>query len=145
MAFASDGPLARLLCNTQDLVESGAEATGAVWKLAERGRQLDANLIRLTPGRHVDAHAEPDLDVLLLVMAGDGTLTSPDRDQAMTVGALFWLPRGSRRALAAGPDGLSYLTIHRRRPGLSIRARPDGAPAPQQQDANSSGTNPRLR
>jgi len=33
---------------------------------------------------------------------------------------LVWLPRRSRRAIEAGAQGLSYLTVHRKRPGLSI-------------------------
>ena len=38
-------------------------------------------------------------------------------------GNVVWLPRGSTRNITAGNNGLSYLTIHRRRPGLQIRKR----------------------
>ncbi len=36
--------------------------------------------------------------------------------------SVLWLPRTSRRALVAGAEGLVYLTVHRRRPGLAIKA-----------------------
>jgi hypothetical protein len=35
-------------------------------------------------------------------------------------GELVWMPRGSTRSLTAGADGLAYLTVHQRRPGMQI-------------------------
>ena len=83
----------------------------------------DANIIHLPEGQHVDTHAEPDLDVLLLVLAGDGTLGITGEALHLASGTVLWLPRGSRRSLAAGDSGMSYLTIHQRRPGMQIRPR----------------------
>lgn len=110
------------------LAEQGAG--GVLWRLAESGRQLDANLVHLAADATVGAHAEPDLDVLLFVVSGTGTLTGTEGVLALTGGALTWLPRGSVRSLAAGPTGLSYLTVHGRRPGMQIRSRPDQLPPP---------------
>ncbi|CAM5449812.1 hypothetical protein GCM10010329_34470 [Streptomyces spiroverticillatus] len=108
------------------LDECAAEAPegqrGALWRLAEQDRQLDANLVRLLPDAAVPAHVEEALDVLLLVMEGEGRLdggTTPP--QELRPGGLAWLPRGTPRALTAGPRGLTYLTVHRRRPGISVR------------------------
>ncbi|MGB9997523.1 hypothetical protein ACPMJQ_23520 [Streptomyces pseudogriseolus] len=117
-------PLPRILCDTAALAAAvGDDRAGALWRLAESGRQLDANVVRLPPGHRVDTHREPDLDVLLLVLAGHGTLTAPDGEHPLPIGALTWLPHGSTRSLSAGPAGLTYLTVHRRRPGMTIRAR----------------------
>lgn len=96
--FGEDVPLPRVLCDTAALAALDDASAGALWRLAEPGRQLDANVVRLPPGHGVDTHREPDLDVLLLVLAGHGTLT-------------------------AGPEGLTYLTVHRRRPGMRIQRR----------------------
>jgi quercetin dioxygenase-like cupin family protein len=90
-------------------------------RLAEPGRQLDANVVRLPTGQRVDTHAEPDLDVLLLVLSGGGTLGTAEGSRQLTEGTLLWLPHTSSRSLAAGEDGLCYLTVHRRRPGMQIR------------------------
>lgn len=117
-------PVPQLLCDTRALAEPADNPPGALWRLAEDGRQLDANLVHLPPGQHVGTHAEPDLDVLLLVVAGDGVLDTAQGRQPLTEGALFWLPHGSSRSLSAGEGGLSCLTVHRRRPGMQIR-RPD--------------------
>jgi quercetin dioxygenase-like cupin family protein len=102
---------------------------GARWRLGEPGRQLDANVIHLPAGRHVGTHREPDLDVLLVVVAGSGTLGTPRGRQAVAEGNVVWLPHGSTRDITAGEDGLSYLTVHRRRPGLQIHSRPGGGPS----------------
>ncbi|MER0245930.1 hypothetical protein AAHZ94_28930 [Streptomyces sp. HSW2009] len=53
--------------------------------------------------------------------------------QLVRPGDLVWLPRGSRRAVSAGPAGLVYLTVHRRRPGLTI-----GAPAPIEREGGDA-------
>nr|WP_225845883.1 hypothetical protein [Streptomyces sp. HPF1205] len=113
-----------MLCDVRAPAGLDPAPAGALWKLAEPGRQLDANLVHLPAGERVGAHAEPDLDVLLLVVAGGGAVETPEGTERLADGALFWLPRGSTRAIAAGPEGLSYLTVHRRRPGMQIRPRP---------------------
>ncbi|GGW97826.1 hypothetical protein GCM10010297_19080 [Streptomyces malachitofuscus] len=120
-------PLPRILSDTAALAAAGDASAGALWRLAESGRQLDANVVRLPPGHGVDTHREPDLDVLLLVLAGHGTLTAPDGPHALTAGTLTWLPHGSTRSLAAGTEGLTYLTVHRRRPGMRIQSRRSGS------------------
>jgi quercetin dioxygenase-like cupin family protein len=118
-----DPAVPRILGNALAVTSHAGPPGGALWKLAEPGRQLDANLIHLPPGQRVDTHAEPDLDVLLLVLAGDGVLGSADETIQLTSGTMLWLPRGSSRSLAAGDHGMSYLTVHRRRPGMQIRSR----------------------
>ncbi|MFJ6635957.1 AraC family ligand binding domain-containing protein [Streptomyces sp. NPDC091376] len=95
---------------------------GALWRLAEEGRQLDANVVRLPPHGRVAEHVEPDLDVLLYVTAGSGFLELEGIRQNVVAGSVVWLPRGSVRRLHAGPDGLVQLSVHRRRPGLTIKA-----------------------
>ncbi|MEV2244581.1 hypothetical protein [Streptomyces sp. NPDC049970] len=95
---------------------------GALWHLAEQGRELDANFVRLPPGAGVGEHQEDVLDVLLVVLAGGGTLrTGPGDTLELAPTTVTWLPRTSRRALDAGPEGLTYLTVHRRRPGLAVK------------------------
>jgi quercetin dioxygenase-like cupin family protein len=123
-----EATVARLLCNVQALTGRLPEPAGVLWKLAESGRQLDANLIRLPAGEHIGTHSEPDLDVLVLIVTGDGVMNTPEGELPLTEGALLWLPHGSTRSLTAGPGGLVYVTVHRRRPGMHIRRRSDLAP-----------------
>lgn len=114
-------PVPRVLCETGDLASLDSTPAGALWRLAEPGRQLDANVVRIPPGRSVAAHTERDLDVLVFVVAGEGTLTCPDGPRPLREGSLVWLPHGSARGLVAGPRGMSYLTVHPRRPGMRIQ------------------------
>lgn len=119
--------IARVLCDSHALLREGGEdgGGGVRWKITEPGRQLDANLVRLAPDSRVARHAEPDLDVVLIVAEGGGVLESPEAgNQELTAGTVAWLPHGSARALRAGPDGLAYFTVHRRRPGMQIRTPP---------------------
>lgn len=113
----------RVLTDLDDLIAGASpEQGGALWRLAESGRQLDANLVRLPPGASVGEHVENDLDVLLLVVDGGGEIEDgAGGRRTLAPKAVLWLPRTSRRSLRAGPEGLVYLTVHRRRPGMTVR------------------------
>lgn len=123
---ASDLP--RVLGDTVTLLGSadGAPAApadavaGAVWTLQPSQRQLDANVIRLAALASIQRHIGPDLDVLLHVLDGAGELVTETGVVGLSPGALVWLPRRSERSIAAGPDGLSYLSVHTRRPALTV-------------------------
>jgi uncharacterized protein (DUF2249 family) len=115
-------PLPRILVNTDQLTADilDPDVTGAVWKLQIRDRDLDSNIIALPPGGKIDAHTGPDLDVLIHVLAGTGQLATELGTLELEAGALLWLPRRSRRQFSAGPVGLRYLTVHRRRQALVL-------------------------
>jgi hypothetical protein len=67
-------PVPAVLCQTRDLAAAACDAAAVLWKLDGADRQLDANLIRLPPHARIETHREPDLDVLLLVVGGDGVI-----------------------------------------------------------------------
>jgi quercetin dioxygenase-like cupin family protein len=105
-----------------------AEATqaggiGAIWSLASA--DLNLNLVRLAPGEAVAAYVNDEVDVVGLVVAGAGTLALDTRRESLREGLLFFVPKGTRRAISAASSGLVYLTCHRRRGRLTIgRRRP---------------------
>jgi mannose-6-phosphate isomerase-like protein (cupin superfamily) len=92
-------------------------AAGAVWSLPHGG-DLDANLVRIPADGAIAEHVEGVLDVLVVVREGSGSLTVDGHPVALGADVTVLVPRGARRAVAAGPEGLSYLTVHRRRPSL---------------------------
>ncbi|MCX5386788.1 hypothetical protein [Streptomyces sp. NBC_00083] len=108
----------------RELAAAPPHAGGALWRLSESGRGLDANLLRLPPGRTIDEHTDLSLDVLLVVLEGGGHLRTQDGTEELRPVTALWLPKGSRRALVAGADGMGYLSVHRRRPGLTIGGAP---------------------
>ncbi|MEU4418271.1 DUF2249 domain-containing protein [Nocardia salmonicida] len=112
--------LPRVLTDTTVLPSGQLDATGAVWTLPMCRRDLDSNIIRLVARGRIDAHTGPDLDVLIHVLDGTGTLTTEMGEIELAPGGLVWLPRRSRRAFTAGPDGLRYLTVHQRRQGFVL-------------------------
>jgi quercetin dioxygenase-like cupin family protein len=127
----SDEPdrLPRVLGNAAVIVSqaSAASSGGALWKLQTSPRHLDANIIHLPPNDRIDMHTGPDLDVLLLVIDGTGELVTNAERTALISGSLAWLPRRSRRAIIAGAAGLSYFSVHQRRPPLGIGSPPNAA------------------
>jgi quercetin dioxygenase-like cupin family protein len=119
----SDRP--SILCDAPaEIAKSETATIGVLWRLSETGRQLDANLVQLAPWQHIDVHAEPDLDVLIVVMDGTGDLRAENLTMRLAAGLVAWLPRGSSRTLAAGARGLAYISVHRRRPGMQIGLKP---------------------
>jgi uncharacterized protein (DUF2249 family)/quercetin dioxygenase-like cupin family protein len=119
-------PLPRVLADTAAVSASVVDVPGAVWKLQARQRDLDSNIIALAPGAAISAHAGPEVDVLIHVLAGSGQLGTELGTIQLRPGALIWLPRRSRRQFTAGPDGLKYLTVHQRRQALTLTAAPAG-------------------
>jgi uncharacterized protein (DUF2249 family) len=120
-------PLPRILCNTTGVIgDSPAGATGVMWKLRMRRRDLDSNIIRLPPSACIAAHVGPEVDVLLLVLDGTGQITTELTTLDLHPGALVWLPQRSQRRFTAGPQGLSYLTVHPRRQSLLLASVPPG-------------------
>lgn len=120
-------PTPQIMCDTREVTAAAqvTEAAGAVWKLPMSRRDLDANVIHLQAGSKIDRHAGPDLDVLVHVLQGNGELITEAETLTLEPGSLLWLPRRSRREITAGPQGLTYLTVHPRRPGMTIQ---DAAP-----------------
>lgn len=96
------------------------DAVGAIWKLEQRERDLDSNIINLQPETAIEAYDGPDIDVLVYVLAGDGVLTTERGEVTLTEGALAILPRRSRRGFTAGQNGLRYLTVHQKRKALLL-------------------------
>lgn len=124
---AADGNTAhvntpRLLADLDSYLAQADEGQrGALWRLAEPARQLDANLVRLPPNAQVDVHREPDVDVLVVAVAGHGTVHAEGGAVELSAHCVAWMPRGSSRSITAGPQGLAYLTVHRARTGMRIR------------------------
>ena len=112
--------LPRVLVDTAETTADNTEAdmTGALWKLQPRDRDLDSQIIELRSEDTIEAHTGPDFDVLVHVLAGSGRVATELDTVDLEPGAVLWLPRRSRRSFTAGPEGLRYLSVHRRRQGL---------------------------
>jgi quercetin dioxygenase-like cupin family protein len=98
---------------------AGAERVGALWSLSSP--QLNANLLRFRQGDGVAEHTNHEVDVIGVVMSGEGTFSVGERSERVRTGQLFFIPRGTRRAIRAESAEFVYLTFHQRRGGLMPR------------------------
>jgi uncharacterized protein (DUF2249 family) len=118
----ASSPLPRVLCNTVTASTSTPTSPERHGNSRCGTATWTPRIIRLPAQGTIEAHAGPDLDVLIHVLAGSGELTTELDTIALEPGALLWLPRRSRRQFQAGPDGLTYLTVRRRRQALTLSA-----------------------
>lgn len=105
-----------LVVNLGEVKERG---NGAVWNLPHGG-DLDANLVRLEPYASIDEHINDEVDVLVFVQSGTASLHLEDDRVDLASDHLALISKGARRSITAGPTGITYLSVHRRRGPLSI-------------------------
>ena len=107
-----------------EVVDLGAVAAGGdgvAWSASPEG--LHVNLVVLGSGANVGAHRNDDVDVLVVMVEGDATITVDGTAHTVRAGCAGVVPKGAVRAVTAGPAGVRYLSIHRARGPLGIRAR----------------------
>ncbi len=81
---------------------------------------LDVNLVHLDPLSRVETHLNLEVDVVILVLEGGGLMWLSDDEHRLGHHALVLVPRGIARSIAAGRDGITYLSMHRRRSPFRI-------------------------
>ena len=99
------------------------DGPGPVWGL--ESDDLNATLLVWPQGAGADEHVNPERDVLVVGIAGSGTVGLDGEEHALGSGTAVLVPKGSARRITAGPAGLRYLTVHRRRGGLPVAPRTD--------------------
>jgi quercetin dioxygenase-like cupin family protein len=100
------------------LAAASGDRDGAVWSLETD--DLDANLVRLGRAGTIGEHTNDEVDVVIVVLDGDGVVRIDDERHEVRSRTLVCVPRGTTRGIVAGDDGLVYVTVHRRRRGLGI-------------------------
>lgn len=95
-----------------------ASAPGVAW--AHRSEDLNANLAVFTRGNGVAAHVNNEVDVLVVVVAGDGILEIDGLHRPLRAGQAVLIAKGAARSLRAVSETFAYLTCHRRREGLRL-------------------------
>ncbi len=98
------------------------DGIGPLWGM--QSDELNATLLAWPAGGGVAEHVNDELEVIVLVLAGSATVSLDGVEHVVSAGGLLLVPRGCTRAVAAGPDGVRYLSIHRRRGPLMPQPRP---------------------
>jgi mannose-6-phosphate isomerase-like protein (cupin superfamily) len=99
--------------------------SGPLWGMASH--DLNATLLAWPADEAVAEHVNAELDVLMVVLEGTATVTIDAAAHDLRAPAAILVPRGTRRAIRAGADGVRYLSIHRRRGPLQIAPLQAGA------------------
>ena len=97
-------------------IAAATAVRGPAWTLADR--DLNANLIVLDSGQGIESHINNEVDVLIVGIAGQGSVTVDAAAYPLSAGRVVLVPKGSQRSISATTDRFAYLTCHRRRPGL---------------------------
>jgi quercetin dioxygenase-like cupin family protein len=96
------------------------QGTGPLWGMASS--DLNATLLAWPAGYELEEHVNTERDVLLVVLEGGGGARI-DRDKHdLTRGIALLIPKGTKRAIHAGDEGIRYLSVHLRRHGVQIEA-----------------------
>lgn len=89
---------------------------GPEWGAASE--ELNATVLAWPPGGGTPEHVNVERDVAVVVVAGSLELTLDGAEQTLRAGEAAIVPKGVRRTLTAGADGVRYATVHRKRAGL---------------------------
>ena len=91
-------------------------AHGPAW--THQSEDLNTNLLVFAAGEGVAEHANAEVDVLLVGIAGEGVVAVDGARHGLRAGQALVIPKGARRSTEAVSDRFAYLTCHRRRAGL---------------------------
>ena len=94
---------------------------GPVW--GTESEELNATILEWAAGEGTPEHVNAERDVAVVVLAGGGDALVDGEALPLRAGEVTVIPKGTRRQIVAGPDGIRYATVHRRRPGLQIQAK----------------------
>jgi quercetin dioxygenase-like cupin family protein len=95
---------------------AAATAPGVAW--GYQGDDLNANLVVFHGTDGVATHVNHEVDVLIVGIAGAGTVEVGGERTALGAGQALIVAKGTARSLAAAGEFFAYLTCHRRRAGL---------------------------
>ena len=93
---------------------------GPVW--GQASDDLNATLLAWPAGEGPAEHVNEERDVLVFVADGSLTVVVDEATHELGRADALIVPKGRRRRLTAGPDGVRYLSVHLRRPPLQIKS-----------------------
>ena len=98
--------------------QSRSGGGGPVWGIDSE--DLNATLLQWGPGRGPAEHVNEERDVLVVVVEGSAAVTLDGDERLLVPGEALIVGKGQRRAVVAGPGGVRYVSVHRRRPPLQV-------------------------
>lgn len=87
---------------------------------------LNVTLLSWPRGEGVAPHVNSEVDVIVIAVEGAGEVVVDGETFALAAGQALLIPKGRERAIHSTSERFSYLSAHRRRPGLmpTVRGKP---------------------
>lgn len=96
-----------------DLRSLRGASTGPQWGTATE--DLNGTLLSWNEGDQIAAHVNSEVDVVMVVVAGEGILTIDGERHEVSEGMAAVIVKGAERAVLAQSTPFVYLNIHRKR------------------------------
>ncbi len=93
---------------------TAGDRAGVIWTL-DLSSDLNANLVRFSPGQGVGEHVNDEVEVIVVGVSGSGIVRVDREERALSAGVLVFIPKGARRSTASASGDFAYLSVHRRR------------------------------
>lgn len=87
-------------------------------QLGHESEDLNLTLLSWKAGEGVAPHVNEEVDVVLIVVDGEGEVSVGVEAFTLRAGAALLIPKGCERAIRCTSERFSYLSVHRRRRGL---------------------------
>ena len=79
---------------------------------------LHMNVLVLRAGESIGNHINQLLDVVVTCLRGSGAISINDEEIQVESGSIVLIRQGTSREIVAGPEGMIYTTVHRKRGGI---------------------------
>lgn len=89
---------------------------GALW--GTETEDLNATVVSWPEGTGVAAHTNDLVDVVMIVLAGQGTVRVGDDTEALAPGTVVSIPKRFEREIWATAGTLTYVNVHKRKPKM---------------------------
>ncbi len=87
-------------------------------QLGHESEDLNVTLLAWKAGEGVAPHINEEVDVVLIIVSGEGEVVVDGQTFTLSVGQALLIPKGRERAIRCTGEWLSYLSVHKRRRGL---------------------------
>ncbi|HEX5165218.1 MAG TPA: hypothetical protein VFV93_07480 [Thermomicrobiales bacterium] len=111
----TSGKTPELVTPLLELAHSASQ-DGPAW--SQTTDDLNVNLIVLRAGHSIAEHINAEVDVLLVGIEGEGSVTIDGSHHDFASGQSVIIPKGAARSITPRGARFAYLTCHKRRAGL---------------------------
>lgn len=76
---------------------------------------LDVTMLVWPAGKQIERHVNNEVDVAMVFIEGSAVVTVEAEEISVEAGQVVLVEKGRARSLTAGPEGVRYVTVHKRR------------------------------